>query len=134
MIKCVSKNGFDVWVSTTYDCEPNIGGYYCQVYLDEACQIEIDDFVIHADDVNAIRDDRKFIIGHMSNTDVDAIAEWCPECCDEVALLNEFDVQICPSCGRPIVPCCLCDDCLGWDSGCPLRYKYNMLLKNVQQK
>jgi hypothetical protein len=129
MIKCKSKNGFDVWVSTTYDCGPNVGGYFCQVYLDENGDIEVDNFVISSDTVDSIKDDRKYIIELMSNTCIDAIVEWCPECCDEVVLLHDFDVQMCPSCGRPILPCSLCVDCLGWDSGCPLRYKYDILTK-----
>lgn len=126
MIKCKSKNGFNVWVSITYDCEPNLGGYFCQVYIDSECNKEVDDFVVPANVVDANKD-RMFIIEHMINTDIDAIAEWCPHCCDEVTLLNEFKVQICPSCGHPICPCCLCDDC---SHDCPLDKECRRLEKN----
>ena len=121
MIKCKSKNGFDVWVSSTYDCKPNLGGYFCQVYIDSECNKEVDDFVVPALIVNA-HNDRRFIIEHMRNTDVDAIAEWCPHCCDEVTLLKEFKVQKCPSCGNEILPCSMCDECT---DKCPLAKDYN---------
>ena len=51
---------------------------------------------------------------------MDKIFEWCPYCCDEVELDNKFEAQICPSCGNRILPCCLCETCLGWDTDCPL--------------
>lgn len=35
--------------------------------------------------------------------------EWCPFCEDEVELKAEFKIQICPNCGRPIIPCSICD-------------------------
>lgn len=34
--------------------------------------------------------------------------EWCPHCEDEVELDTRFEMQICPSCGKPIAPCNLC--------------------------
>lgn len=36
-----------LYVSATPDCEPNEGGYYCQVYADEDYGDQIDDFCIH---------------------------------------------------------------------------------------
>ena len=33
-----------LYVSATPDCEPNEGGYYCQVYADEDYGDQIDDF------------------------------------------------------------------------------------------
>lgn len=68
MIKCISKNGVEVWVSRCYDCEPNLGGFFCQVYLDEDCEYEIDDFVVPASVVDA-NDDEKFIVEHINTTD-----------------------------------------------------------------
>lgn len=41
----------EVWVSTTEDCGDNIGGYYCQVYDDKYYENEIDNFCIHADEL-----------------------------------------------------------------------------------
>lgn len=52
MIECTSKNGVKVYVTRTYDVEPNIGGFYCAVYLDENCDHKVDDFCISADVVN----------------------------------------------------------------------------------
>ena len=46
------------------------------------------------------------------------IYEWCPFCCDEVALEDRFETQICPNCGEEIRPCCLCLQCV---SPCPLK-------------
>lgn len=68
MIKCTSKNGVEVWVSRCYDCEPNLGGFFCQVYLDEDCENEIDDFVVPAAVVDANVDER-FIVAYINATD-----------------------------------------------------------------
>lgn len=68
MIKCTSKNGVEVWVSRCYDCEPNIGGFFCQVYLDEGCECEIDNFVVPAAVVDANVDER-FIVAYINATD-----------------------------------------------------------------
>jgi predicted RNA-binding Zn-ribbon protein involved in translation (DUF1610 family) len=46
--------------------------------------------------------------------------EYCPHCENEVKLKAEFKVQICPSCGRKILPCSLCDEC---KADCPLEKK-----------
>jgi hypothetical protein len=44
--------------------------------------------------------------------------EWCQECEDEVELDTRFEMQICPSCGKPIAPCNLCSGrCI---TPCPL--------------
>ena len=36
------------------------------------------------------------------------IYELCPLCEDEVQLKNNFKLQICPTCGKYIVPCSIC--------------------------
>ena len=51
MLKCRTKKGGHVWVSRTYDCEPNVGGFYCTVYADKYGDIEIDNFTVSADEV-----------------------------------------------------------------------------------
>lgn len=38
------------------------------------------------------------------------VVEWCPECDCEVLLQNVFKTQICPNCGKPILPCAQCKD------------------------
>jgi len=37
------------------------------------------------------------------------IYELCPYCDTEVKLKNEFKAQVCPSCGRLILPCSICE-------------------------
>jgi hypothetical protein len=61
------------------------------------------------------------------------ITEWCPNCCDEVKLDNEFRVQICPTCGKWILPCSMCDmdkvDC----SKCKLCEEVNQLEEDSKE-
>lgn len=72
MIKCTSKNGVEVWVSRCYDCEPNLGGFFCYVYLDEDCQIEVDDFVVPAEVVEA-NEDEQVIIDYVAGVEYEII-------------------------------------------------------------
>ena len=67
MIECTSKNGVKVYVTRTYDVEPNIGGFYCAVYLDENCDHKVDDFCISADVVNLDLDEL-YIEKHIRDT------------------------------------------------------------------
>jgi hypothetical protein len=67
MIECTSKNGIKVYVTRTYDVEPNIGGFYCAVYIDENCDHKVDDFCISADVVNLDLDEL-YIEKHIRDT------------------------------------------------------------------
>ena len=67
MIECTSKNGVKVYVTRTYDVEPNKGGFYCAVYLDENCDHKVDDFSISADVVNLDLDEL-YIEKHIRDT------------------------------------------------------------------
>ena len=67
MIECTSKNGIKVYVTREYDVEPNLGGFYCAVYLDENCDHKIDDFCISADVVNLDLDEL-YIEKHIRDT------------------------------------------------------------------
>lgn len=67
MIECTSKNGVKVYVTRTYDVETNIGGFYCEVYLDENCDHKVDDFCISADVVNLDLDEL-YIEKHIRDT------------------------------------------------------------------
>ena len=71
MIECTSKNGVKVYVTRTYDVEPNIGGFYCEVYLDENCDHKVDDFCISANVVNLDLDDL-YIERHIRDTVITA--------------------------------------------------------------
>lgn len=44
-------NGTQVWVTFCDDCGCNIGGFFCQVYLSHNLEEEIDNFVIHVEDI-----------------------------------------------------------------------------------
>lgn len=48
------------------------------------------------------------ILEIVEENKVDTIYEYCSFCDDEVELVNEFKVQICPKCGKAIVPCNIC--------------------------
>ena len=37
------------------------------------------------------------------------VTEVCPDCDNEVELKDEMRMQVCPVCGRDILPCALCD-------------------------
>lgn len=47
-LHCKTIDGLYVNVTFTDDCEPNVGGYYCQIYLDDAWNCEVDNMVIPA--------------------------------------------------------------------------------------
>lgn len=52
MIKVTTKNGLDLFIGLFDDVDPNKGGYYCEVYLEEGDCLNIDNFVIHKDDLD----------------------------------------------------------------------------------
>ena len=111
MNKYQSKNGVDVWVTRTYDCEPNLGGFYCQIYLDKDLERELDYFVIPAEVVNDNKEE-EFILEFISNYWAEVVYEMCYHCDNEVVLYAEKKVQKCPECGMWIAPCALCEDCI----------------------
>jgi hypothetical protein len=47
MISGVTKNGVKLYVTFVEDVFPNECGYYCEIYLDDSCCDEVDNFVIH---------------------------------------------------------------------------------------
>lgn len=51
----------------------------------------------------------------------ETITEYCAECETEVELVTELKWQVCPSCGKPIAPCALCDMDLVKCTDCPLK-------------
>ena len=50
----------------------------------------------------------------------ETLTEMCPECETEVELVTELKWQVCPSCGKPIAPCGICDMDFVKCSDCPL--------------
>ena len=52
---------------------------------------------------------------------IDGAFELCPCCDEEVFLKEDFTEQVCPNCGKPILPCSQCEDrdC----RNCPLKMK-----------
>lgn len=66
-------------------------------------------------------------LGKDTNDVIESVAlydhcyEMCAECEAEVELETKFEMQICPSCGKPIAPCNLCGGhCI---TPCPLGCK-----------
>ena len=59
-----------LYVSATPDCEPNEGGYYCQVYADEDYGDQIDDFCIHPDELEENDD-----IKHWGKVNIDGTTD-----------------------------------------------------------
>lgn len=53
----------------------------------------------------------------MENNEFDCTYEYCPHCDTEVKLEAELSVQVCPSCGKYIVACSMCEKCT---LNCPL--------------
>lgn len=47
-------------------------------------------------------------IKEEDTNDSNKVYEYCPHCESEVELANEFKVQVCPECGKAIVPCSIC--------------------------
>jgi hypothetical protein len=56
MIKVTTRNGLDLFISLWDDTELKKGGYYCEVYLKEDDCLNIDNFVIHKDDLDCFED------------------------------------------------------------------------------
>ena len=63
MIEVTTKNGVKLYISLCDDCFPNVGGYYCDVYLDEDMEQECDNFVIHKEDLDCVVNKNEYI--HM---------------------------------------------------------------------
>lgn len=61
MIKVQTKNGVDLFITLCDDCGENKGGYFCQVYLDEDCSEDYDNFVIHKEDLDCYENKDEFI-------------------------------------------------------------------------
>ena len=79
MITATTKKGTKVNVSLCDDVAPNKGGYYCEVYLDDSCCEEIDNFVIYPFElVNG-------------KTPEDVAKEYITEYDDMFILSNKFD-------------------------------------------
>lgn len=64
MIKVITKNGLDLFISLFDDVDQNKGGYYCEVYLEEGDCLNIDSFVIHKDDLDCFEDRQEGIETH----------------------------------------------------------------------
>lgn len=79
MINGTTKNGVKLYVTFVEDVFPNEGGYYCEVYLDDSCCEEIDNFVIYPFElVNG-------------KTPEDVAKEYITEYDDMFILSNKFD-------------------------------------------
>jgi len=61
-------------------------------------------------ELDRINHDGKNILNkELNEIDDRVITEWCPHCKTEVELENKREPQKCPSCGKLILPCSLCE-------------------------
>lgn len=72
----------------------------------------------------------KYDLDKCYNYLVDTTWEMCPECEEEVELDMVLKMQVCPSCGKPIAPCSICDMDFVKCSECPIGC--NSLARNLQ--
>ena len=86
MYKVYTKNGVALFISLCDDVEPNKGGYYCEVYLDEDGITEFDNFVIHKEDLDCFENKNEAIILHC-----EAYANGV----DDIPILNKKFSTIC---------------------------------------
>ena len=49
------------------------------------------------------------------------LQEYCSNCCQEVTIDAEFKMQVCPNCGKVILPCSMCDMDSAKCNACKLR-------------
>jgi hypothetical protein len=86
MYKVYTKNGIALFISLCDDVEPNKGGYYCEVSLDEDGISEFDNFVIHKEDLDCFENKSEGIILHC-----EAYANGV----DDIPILNKKFSTIC---------------------------------------
>ena len=71
----------------------------------------------------------------MATNNENKVYEYCPHCENEVMLTDEFKVQICPECGKAIVPCSICPfQPYKCSSNCPLEALCNQLNEKMGVK
>lgn len=102
--------------------------------LEKDENFRVGDYREYIEDFNIIRDslwygggirdyyesNRKYDIHDCYDYFTETLTEMCPYCEEEVELVTEFKVQVCPSCGKLIAPCALCEMDLVKCYECPL--------------
>lgn len=86
MYKVYTKNGIALFISLCDDVEPNKGGYYCEVYLNEDGITEFDNFVIHKEDLFSFENKSEGII---------SLCEVYANGVDDMPILNKKFNTIC---------------------------------------
>ena len=86
MYKVYTKNGIALFISLCDDVEPNKGGYYCEVYLDEDCITEFDNFVIHKEDLDCFENE---------DNGIEVLCEEYARGVDDMPILNKKFNTIC---------------------------------------
>lgn len=102
MQKVYTKNGVALYISLCDDVEPNKGGYYCEVSLDEDGVWEFDNFVIHKEDLDCFENENEGIVVHCEEyakgvDDMPILNKKFSTICDLVrdtdAMVNDFYMQ-----------------------------------------
>ena len=75
MVTARTLKGAQVYVTFYPDCEENVGGYYCQVYTDENCISEIDNFMVHVKDI-ADKKDPYAAVEELAREYIESIKEY----------------------------------------------------------
>ena len=86
MYKVYTKNGIALFISLCDDVEPNKGGYYCEVYLNEDCISEYDNFVIHKEDLDCFENE---------DNGIEVLCEEYARGVDDIPILNKKFSTIC---------------------------------------
>lgn len=86
MYKVYTKNEIALFISLCDDVEPNKGGYYCEVYLDEDCITEFDNFVIHKEDLDCFENE---------DNGIEVLCEEYARGVDDMLILNKKFNTIC---------------------------------------
>ena len=102
--------------------------------LEKDEDFRVGDYTEYIEDFNIVRDslwysgaiadyyngNKQYDLHYCYDYFTETLTEMCPECETEVELVTELKWQVCPSCGKPIAPCGICDMDFVKCSDCPL--------------
>lgn len=112
---------FEDWYGTYYGCieklEEFITNNFNAVYNEEDKNYYIDNEPVYKlGDDSFTYEGITYSVVDINNIDITEY-EYCNECDNEQLIVSSFAPQICPECGKIIMPCTLCEECV---KNCPL--------------